>query len=248
MNPRPKMRRTIASVTVITLFYLDVIIGLFGGHFAFSPDLFLRLIPAALVIGAIHLISESNDLPKAVVSRTVKTAVEAGVETAVETAWSRENVTAVTPILVTTDGYAVMAKPIVQSTPLNVVEAEAETLDLSELCEDPEPMRQFHAVDVKVANQKASEKGLIILFQELDKCDLYGRKRVYWALRPEFAAKLLKCSSDLKSAAEFTAEEKEVLKSMVTKRWIKLMRNGNETYYYDLDMRTAATIGRQFEA
>ena len=228
------MRKTIAAIAVIILFYLDAIISLVSGHLAFSPDVLLRLIPVTLIVCGIHLMGEDKAQPKAVAPEAF--------EPAVESAWRAELVPSAMPVaIVAGDQNVVLA-----TQPIHVaLENPVETADESELCEEPEPMRQFHAVDVEVASRRAAEKGLFLLFQERDRYDLYGRKRVYWAITPYFGEKLLKCVSDMKPASEFSAEEKEVLRSMVTKRWIKLMKEGKESYYYGLDERTAANVERQ---
>jgi hypothetical protein len=111
-------------------------------------------------------------------------------------------------------------------------------------CEEPVPLKEFHAISVEVASERAAKKGLLILFKEIDKCDLFGRRRVYLALTPEMALKILRLEFDMKSQAEFTLEEQEILRDLALKGWIKILKNGG-VYYYGLNSRTAMILRRQ---
>jgi len=116
-----------------------------------------------------------------------------------------------------------------------------------EECEDPKPLRSFHAVSPMIARAKALKFGLLTLFREYDKYDLYGRKYVYWALTPEFALKLLRCQEDLKNALEFTQDELKILRDLETKGWIKKLFNGKDSFYYGLNQKTAAILKNQLK-
>lgn len=116
-----------------------------------------------------------------------------------------------------------------------------------EECEDPRPLQPFHAVSSFVARAKASNLGLLTLFKEYDKYDLYGRKYVYWAITPQFALKLLRCQKDIKNAREFNKAELEILKDLEVKGWIKKLCNGKDTFYYGLNSKTAAILKNQLK-
>jgi len=123
-------------------------------------------------------------------------------------------------------------------------EKTSETED-EELCEEPRPMEEFHAVSAEVASQKAAEKGLVILFKEIDKCDLFSRRRVYVSLTQEFAEKLLRCAIDAKPAEEFTPAETIILNMLVARKWLRKIQDGKTTYYHGLSERTAANLQKQ---
>jgi len=120
----------------------------------------------------------------------------------------------------------------------------SETED-EELCEQPRPMEEFHAVSVEVASEKAAEKGLVILFKEIDKCELFGRRRVYFGLTQEFTEKLLRCTIDIKPIAEFTPAETIILNALVARKWLRKIQDGKTTYYYGLSERTADNLQKQ---
>jgi hypothetical protein len=121
---------------------------------------------------------------------------------------------------------------------------EETTKQTNDECEEPVPLKEFHAVSVEVAGERAAKKGLLILFKEIDKCDLFGRRRVYISLTPELALKILRLEFDMKSQAEFTLEEQEILRDLALKGWIKILKNGG-VYYYGLNSRTAIILRRQ---
>ena len=116
-----------------------------------------------------------------------------------------------------------------------------------ESCETPRPLEEFHAISVEVASKKAAEKGLVILFKEIDKCDLFGRRRVYFGLTPESAQKLLRCLNDAKPAQEFSKAETIILNSLVAKRWLRRIRDKEGTYYCGLSQQTAANLQKQLK-
>jgi len=116
--------------------------------------------------------------------------------------------------------------------------------DDEERCEEPAPYQIFHAVDVEAAREKAAKKGLLILFKEHERWDLFGRRNVYWAITPEFALKLLRLQKDIKSQDEFTPTEQAVLKDLALKGWVKVLKNGG-TYYYGLHPKTTVIIKKQ---
>jgi len=121
---------------------------------------------------------------------------------------------------------------------------EETTKQTDDECEEPVPLKEFHAVSVEVASERAAKKGLLILFKEIDKCDLFGRRRVYITLTTELALKILRLEFDMKSQAEFTLEEQEILRDLALKGWIKILKNGG-VYYYGLNSRTAMILRRQ---
>ena len=113
-----------------------------------------------------------------------------------------------------------------------------------EQCEEPAPYQMFHAVDVETAREKAVKKGLLILFNGHERWDLFGTRNVYWAITPEFALKLLRLQTDMKSETEFTPEELMILRDLTLKGWVKRLQNGG-VYYYGLNRRTAIILQRQ---
>jgi hypothetical protein len=115
-------------------------------------------------------------------------------------------------------------------------------------CETPRPLETFQAVDAQTARLKAAEQGLITLFKEFDKCDLYGRRRVYVALPPETAQKLLKLDKDMMALSEFDEQEQPIVNDLLGKRWLKKMRAGDKVYVYGLDRETAQILQKQLTA
>ena len=111
-------------------------------------------------------------------------------------------------------------------------------------CEEPVPLKEFHAISVEVASERAAKKGLLILFKEIDKCDLFGRRRVYITITTELALKILRLEFDMKNQAEFTPEELVILRDLTLKGWVKRLQNGG-VYYYGLNRRTAIILQRQ---
>jgi len=114
-----------------------------------------------------------------------------------------------------------------------------------EACEEPRPLEPFHALNIEAARTKAASRGLIVLFKERDKFDLYGRKKVYFALTPSFVAKLIRCRIDAKRADEFSTEERKVIEDLAVKGWIKKLDSDGVLYYYGLDRRTADVLSKQ---
>jgi len=126
-------------------------------------------------------------------------------------------------------------------------EAVEEHSEDEELCEEPRPMEEFHAVSVELASERAAAKGLVILFSSIDKCDLFGRRRVYMALSRDFAERLLLCENDMRSAAEFTPAEIAILNTLAARKWIRKIQDGETTYYYGLSERTTANLQNQLK-
>lgn len=116
-----------------------------------------------------------------------------------------------------------------------------------EECEDPQPLQPFHAINSICARAKAHSKGLLILFKERDKYDLYGRKMVYWAITPELAQKLIRCAIDMKAEEEFNDAEITILQDLATKKWIKTIKNNGTTYYYGLNRKTTSALKNQLK-
>ena len=133
-----------------------------------------------------------------------------------------------------------------QLTNENLGKEETEVFD-REICEEPKPLKPFHAVDGAIARKAAASRGLLVLWKEYDKTDLYARKRVYWAIPPSFAAKLLRCQIDMKHADEFNAEERRILEDLIAKRWIKKFESDGVFYYYGLNRRTADILTKQIQ-
>jgi len=133
-------------------------------------------------------------------------------------------------------------QPQAANEPINCEEI-AQAND-EEQCEEPVPFQIFHAVDTVIARKEAIKKGLLILFKGHERWDLFGRGNVYFALTKEFALKLLRLESDMKNEQEFSSEEREILRNLALKGWIKRLQNGG-VYYYGLNRRTAIILQRQ---
>jgi hypothetical protein len=121
------------------------------------------------------------------------------------------------------------------------IEAEEEG---EELCEEPKPLKTFHAANPQIALEKAAAKNLIILYAGRERWDLYKRSHIYFALTKEFALKLIQLENDMKSEKEFTHEEQTILKDLTVKGWVKRLQNGG-VYYYGLNKRTATILKKQ---
>jgi hypothetical protein len=117
--------------------------------------------------------------------------------------------------------------------------------DEPEPCEDPKPLQTFQAVDSQTAKFKAHARDLLVLYKGIDKYTLYGRRRVYFALPPETALKLLKLTVDMMAIDEFNGEEQLIVKDLLGKRWVRKMKSGDRTYVYGLDRETAGVLQRQ---
>jgi hypothetical protein len=111
-------------------------------------------------------------------------------------------------------------------------------------CEEPVPLKEFHAVDLEIARRRAAEKGLFVLFKEYQRWDLFNRRKGYWAISTSFILKLLRLETDMKSETEFTPEELVILRDLVLKGWLKKLQNGG-TYYYGLNRKTAIILQKQ---
>ena len=113
-----------------------------------------------------------------------------------------------------------------------------------ELCEEPKPLKTFRAANPQIAREKAASKNLLILYAGRERWDLYGRSHVYHVITPEFALKLLRLESDMKNEREFSSEEREILRNLTLKGWVKRLQNGG-VYYYGLNRRTVIILQRQ---
>ena len=116
------------------------------------------------------------------------------------------------------------------------------------LCEEPKPMQTFQAVDGRAARLRAHPKGLVVLFKERDRYDLYGRKQVYYALEPQFVERLLRLENDMAREDEFDEKEQAILRDLVLKRWLRKMTGNGKTHYYHLDRETAQVLQKQLTA
>lgn len=112
-------------------------------------------------------------------------------------------------------------------------------------CETPRPLETFLATDGRDAGLQARSHNLIALYKEVDRWNLYGRRRVYWMLKPETAEKLLKLTVDMAAETEFDERERPVVNDLLGKRWLKKMKTGDKVYVYGLDRETAQVLQRQ---
>ena len=113
-----------------------------------------------------------------------------------------------------------------------------------ELCEEPRALETFHAANPQIAREKAVAKNLLIFYAGRERWDLFGRSHVYHCITPEFALKLLRLESDMKNEREFSSEEREILRNLTLKGWVKRLQNGG-VYYYGLNRRTVIILQRQ---
>jgi hypothetical protein len=80
---------------------------------------------------------------------------------------------------------------------------------------------------------------LVPLYEEYDRWDLFGGKKVYRLLPRSFVAKLLKCQKDtLIPEEEFSDREKEVLDHLAEKHQIRRRKIAGRTCYFDLEDKT----------
>jgi hypothetical protein len=103
--------------------------------------------------------------------------------------------------------------------------------------EAPKPFAIIHAKNLKEAKEMA--KDLIPLYRGYDKHYLFEEKKEYWLLTRGFLFKLLNCSgNNMFPESDFSDEEKEVLKDMVAKNWIKKQVVLGIVCYHGMDERT----------
>ena len=103
-----------------------------------------------------------------------------------------------------------------------------------------EKVRAFGLVHADGGRElKALSNDLIPFYEEFDRWDLYGGKKVYRLLPRDFVVKLLKCQGDaLISEDQFDEREKEVLCDLAKRRQIKRRKIAGRVYYFNLDDRT----------
>jgi len=86
---------------------------------------------------------------------------------------------------------------------------------------------------------QASSNGLVPFYEEYDKWDLFGGKKVYRLLPREFVSKLLKCQGPTMIAGDqFSPREKKVLDDLAKRHQIKRRKIAGRPYYFDLDDKT----------
>lgn len=79
----------------------------------------------------------------------------------------------------------------------------------------------------------------IPMYEEYDRWDLYGGKKVYRLLPRNFVAKLLKCQKNtLIPEDEFNDRERKVLDHLAKKHQIKYRKIAGRTCYFDLEDKT----------
>jgi len=103
-----------------------------------------------------------------------------------------------------------------------------------------EEIRAFELVHADTGWEiQASSNGLIPFYEEYDKWDLFGGKKVYRLLPRDFVSKLLKCQGPTMIAGDqFSPREKKVLDNLVTRHQIKRRKIVGRLYYFDLDDKT----------
>lgn len=99
------------------------------------------------------------------------------------------------------------------------------------------PFGTLHAKSAREAKTVAND--LIPIYVGYDKWDLYGTKKVYKYLPRKLVMKLLKCDCDsMVCEDEFDDDEKDVLKDLVVRKYLKKREVFGKTYYFDLNEKT----------
>lgn len=103
--------------------------------------------------------------------------------------------------------------------------------------EIPKPFAIIHAKNLKEVKIRAGD--LVPLYKGYDKHYLFEEKREYWLLPRSFVTKLVNCAgSNMLAEDRFDAAEREVLKNLVDKNWIKKQVVLGTVYYFGLNKRT----------
>jgi len=103
-----------------------------------------------------------------------------------------------------------------------------------------EKVRAFERVHADGGRElKALAADLIPFYEEYDRWDLYGGKKVYRLLPRNFVVKLLKCQGGtLISEDQFDEKEQEVLGDLAKRHKIKRRKIAGRIYYFDLYDKT----------
>jgi hypothetical protein len=119
--------------------------------------------------------------------------------------------------------------------------------ELEKRREVPRPFGTIHARGSRDAKERAG--GLIPLYKEHDKTYLYDAKRVYYLLPHDFVASLLRCNATtLVREEEFDNRNKEVLRDMVYKKYLKKRELLDGTVcYYGLSEETQRYLKKHLE-
>jgi len=112
-------------------------------------------------------------------------------------------------------------------------------------CEKPLPLQLFRATDPKTAQKAAEQQGLITLWHERERWDLYSRTNCYWAVTPQLALSLLRLDTDMRAENEFDEAERPILRALAVKRWLKKLTTNGKTYYYGLDRETSTLLRKR---
>ncbi|MEJ2271705.1 MAG: hypothetical protein P8X91_04330 [Candidatus Bathyarchaeota archaeon] len=110
--------------------------------------------------------------------------------------------------------------------------------ELEKRGEIPKSFGIIHAKGRKDAVERVGSD-LVPIYLETDKAYLYEDKKVYLILPRDFVMKLLKMdSSTLIPSEQFTDKEKEVLRQLCMRNYIKKIKVANKTFYHDLNEKT----------
>ena len=110
--------------------------------------------------------------------------------------------------------------------------------ELEKRGEIPKPFGMIHAKGRKDAVERVGSD-LVPIYLETDKAYLYEDKKVYLILPRDFVMKLLKMdSSTLVPSEQFTDKEKEILRQLCMRNYVKKIKVANKTFYHDLNDKT----------
>jgi|GEM_PF-1623608 hypothetical protein len=105
--------------------------------------------------------------------------------------------------------------------------------------ETPKPFAIIHASNLKEARQIVGDLDVVPLYKGYDKYYPFEGKKEYWMLPRNFVVKLLNCTgNNLWVENMFDTAEKEILKYLFAKRWIKRQVVYGKVHYYGLDEQT----------
>jgi hypothetical protein len=109
--------------------------------------------------------------------------------------------------------------------------------ELEKRGEVPSLFGSIHAMGLKDAKERAGN--FVPIYLERDKAYLYEDKKVFMLLPRDFVMKLLKLEgATMIGADQFNDEEREALKKLSVRQYVKARKVGGKIYYADLDEKT----------
>lgn len=108
-----------------------------------------------------------------------------------------------------------------------------------EIEETPEAFGTIHAASYEDAYTAMHTKGLVPLYKQRDRHSLFKkRQKIFWALPRSFAKKLANCNRHGVSESQFNIKEREILKILANKGWIRKEVIFETNYYSRLNKDT----------